>query len=428
MQHTVKNLPKGIVEISIQIPVDEAKDALERAAQELSSQRPIDGYRPGKAPFDAVKSRFGEMAIYEAALPALVRRSYVKVVTEAHVHTYGEPSINVTKLVPGNPIEYVATVAVIPHVETLADFRATKVEAKPTKVEEKQVEDTLKELQRMQTREVRAEREVRNGDKVVVDMDLSLSGVPLEGGQARNHGIYLDEDYYIPGVKEQVMGLKAGDEKKFTLKFPESHFQKNIAGKDIDFALTVNEVYELQNPELTDDFAKKLGQENVAKLRAVLRENIEKETKEKEYQRAELELLESLVEKSKFGEIPDVAVNHEVERMLEELKHSVNHRGIEFADYLQNIGKTVDELKLEFSSQAIKRVKTAILIREVAEREHVEATDAELLEDVQNLINEHKNDAGMQDRIRSEEYQDYLRTTIRNRKVIALLRTAIVQK
>ncbi len=428
MQHTVKNLPKGMVEISVHIPVDEAKDALERAAQELSSQRPIDGFRPGKAPFDAVKSRFGEMAIYEAALPALVRRSYVKVVTEAHVHTYGEPQINVTKLVPGNPVEYVATVAVIPHVESLADFRALKVEAKATKVEEKQIDDTVKEIQRMQTKEVRVERESRAGDKVVVDMDLSQANVPLEGGQARNHGIYLDEDYYIPGVKEQVTGVKAGDKKNFTLKFPESHFQKNIAGKDIEFAVTVNEVYELQHPELTDEFAKSVGQESVAKLRELLRGNIEKETKEKELQRAELEVLETLVEKSKFGEIPDIAVNHEVERMLEELKHGVSHRGIEFADYLQNIGKTVDELKLEFASQAIKRVKTAILIREVAEREHIEATDEELLTEVQNLINEHKNDAEMQERIRGEEYQDYLRTTIRNRKVIDLLRTAIVQK
>jgi trigger factor len=428
MQHTVKTLPKGIVEVSVQIPLEDAKNDLERAAQELSAQRPIEGYRPGKAPYDVVKSRFGEMAVYEAALPALVRRSYVKAVTEAHVHTYGEPSINVTKLVPGNQIEYVATVAVIPHVETLADFRTTKVQSKPVTVEEKQVDDTMKELQRMQTKEIRASREIRSGDKVMVDMDLSLSGVPLDGGQARNHGIYLDEEYYIPGVKEQIMGLKEGDKKSFTLKFPETHYQKNIAGKDVDFALTVNEIYELQHPELTDDFAKTLGQESIAKLRAVLRENIEKDAKEKELQRAELELLETLVEKSKFGDIPDIAVNHEVERMLEELKHGVNHRGIEFPDYLQNIGKTVDELKMEFSSQAIKRVKTAILIREVAEREKVEATDAEVLEEVQKLINQSTGDAEMQERLRSEEYQDYLRTTVRNRKVIELLRTAIVQK
>lgn len=428
MEHTVKTLPKGMVEVSVQIPLEEAKKDLERAAQELSSQRPIEGYRPGKAPYDVVKSRFGEMAVYEAALPSLVRRSYVKAVTEGHVHTYGEPQINVTKLVPGNPVEYVATVAVIPHVESLADFRSLKVEAKPVKIEEKQVDDTVKEIQKMQMKEVRVDREAKSGDKIVVDMDLSQAGVPLEGGQARNHGIYLDEDYYIPGIKDQVIGLKEGDKKNFTLKFPESHYQKNIAGKDIDFDLTVKEVYELQNPELTDEFAKKLGQESIAKLRAVLRENIEKESKDKELQRAELEVLETLVEKSKFGEIPDIAVNHEVERMLEELKHGVNHRGIEFSDYLQNIGKTVDELKMEFASQAIKRVKTAILIREVAEREKIEASDAELLEEVQSLMNEHSKNTEMQDRIRSEEYQDYLRTTIRNRKVIELLRQAIVQK
>lgn len=428
MSYTAKKLPKGMIEISVDVPLEEISTDLERAAVHITEEKPIQGYRPGKAPYDIVKSRYGDMAIYEQALADIVRRTYVKAVLAEHLQTYGQPRINVTKLVPGNPISFTATVAVIPHVSTLADFRNLKVESKTPETEDRQVEEALKELQKMQTKEIRAAREVKSGDKVVVDIDLSRGGVALDGGQARGHGIYLDEDYYVPGVKDQVVGLKEGDKKSFTLKFPKEHYQKHLAGQDVDFALTVTEVYELRHPVLDDEFARSLGQESVAKLRETLKKNMEEDAAAKERQRAELELLEKLVEKSKFEELPEVLLNDEIERMMAELKEGLAGRGVEFADYLKNIGKTADQLKLEFSMQAAKRMKTAILIREIAERERIEVDDSELLREVEKLMNSSSGDPETQAKIRGEEYQGYLRTNLRNRKVIELLRRSIVTK
>jgi trigger factor len=428
MAYEIKKLPKGMVEISFDIPLEDIGMDLENAAKHLSEERPIDGFRPGKAPLDVVKARFGEMAVYEHALEHVVRRHYVKAVREEHLHAYGAPQINVTKLAPGNPVAFTATVAVIPHVEKLADFRAAKVASKPVKIEEKEVDVVIKELRKMQTKEALVEREAKAGDKIVVDMDLSQHGVAVEGGQARNHGIFLDDEYYIPGVKEQVLGLKAGDKKSFSLKFPKDHFQKNIAGQDVDFAVTVKGVYELQEPALDDEFAKKLGQESVEKLRALLRKNMEEDAANKERQRVEIELLEKLVDASAFGDIPDAVLNDEIDRMIVELKHDLAGRRVIYEDYLKNVGKTEADLKLEFSKQAMNRVKTAILIREIAEKEGVEATDAEVLEEIQKQMNEYSGDASAQERVRSEEYQDYMRTTLRNRKVIDLLGKQIAKE
>ncbi|HTK04139.1 MAG TPA: trigger factor [Candidatus Eisenbacteria bacterium] len=421
---TTKKLPKGMVEVSCEIPLDEIAKELEDSARKLSEDRPIEGYRPGKAPFDVVKQRFGEMAIYEGALPAVVRKYYVKAITEHNVHSYGEPNINVTKLAPGNPIAFTATCAAVPEITSLADFRKVKVEQKKQTIDDARVDGAVKDLQHMQTKEVRAAREARDKDKIIVDMDLSQKGVPLDGGQARNHGIYLDEDYYIPGLKEKVLGMKEGEKREFSLKFPDTHYQKMLAGKDIDFAVTLKEVYELQNPPLDDAFAKTLGQENMEKLRGVLRENMLLEAEDKEKQRVELEILDMLVAKSKFEDVPDKIMTDEVARMIDELKHGLDERGVKFEDYLVNIKKTLDDLRMEFSAQAIKRIQTAILIREIGEKEKVEVSDADVLAEVQNLMNQYAENAEAQEQVRTEEYQDYLRASLRNRKVLGMLRDA----
>lgn len=425
---TTKKLPKGMVEISCEIPLDEFKNEIENAARELSEKKPIDGYRPGKAPLDVVKARFGEMALYEGALPTVVRKHYVKAVVENHVHSYGEPSINVTKLAPGNPIAFTATVAAIPDVTSLADFRKVKVSTKDAVVADDQIDGALKDLQRMQTKEIRVTREARDKDKIVVDMDLSQAGVPLDGGQARNHGIYLDEEYYIPGLKEKVLGMKEGEKREFTLKFPENHFQKTLAGKDTDFSVTLKEVYELRHPPVDDALAKMLGQESLAKLKEIIRGNMKTEADEKERQRLELEILDTLVDKSKFEDVPEKVLSDEVARMIDELKHGIAERGVTFEDYLVNIKKTIDDLRMDFMPQAVKRVKTAILIREIGEKEKVEVSDAEVLAEVHDLMNRYSENAEAQEQIRTEEYQDYIRTSLRNRKVLAMLREAAVKK
>jgi trigger factor len=428
MQATIKNLPKGRVELTITVPVENIKKELEQAVGHVSQEHPIDGYRPGKAPYDVVKGRFGEMAIYEEALTDIVRKNFVAAVGQNDLMTYGQPEINVTKIVPGSPIEFTATVALVPKITKLSDFKSIKVKTKPPVVEEKAVEAALKDLQKMQTKEVRMNRELGEHDKVVLDMDLSMDKVALEGGQARNHGIYLDEEYYIPGLKEKIIGMKEGDKKTFTLKFPDTHYQKNIAGRDVDFDVTIKEVYQLESPDLDDAFAKTLGQESIAKIREMIAKNMTDEAEEKERQRVELEALETVVEKSKFEEVPEIMITTEIDRMLEELRDNLAQRGIKFEEYLVNIKKSAEQLKTEFAPQALKRVKTALAIREIGKLEKIEVPDTELLAEVQRLMNAYTGNAEVQEQLRTDEYQDYLRSTLRNRKVVELLREIALKK
>lgn len=422
MQYKAKELPKGMVEIEFEVPVEEMKHDLEHAAKHLTEHKPIPGFRPGKATYETVAKQYGEGTIYEEALPVIVRRNYVKAVQEQKLRSYGQPEISVKTLAPGNALVFTATVAVLPKVASLPDLRSIKVAAKEVKVEDKAVEEALKELQKMQTKEVKVERELRDKDKAVVDMDLSQGGVPSEGGQARDHGIYLDEEYYIPGLKEQIIGQRVGETRNFTLKFPETHFQKHLAGKDVDFKVTLKEVQELQHPELDDEFAKKLGKQSVQEIRELIAENMRTEAEEKERQRRELEALEQVVAKSKFGEIPDVVVNDEVNRMIEELEHGIEHRGLKMDDYLTSLKKSLADLKLEFVPQAMKRIKTSVVVDAVGEQEKVEVPEEEVVAELEKAMNAYASDAEAQARVRTEEYEEYVRWRLRNRHVMELIR------
>lgn len=427
MKTTTKKLPKNEIEITFELSPEDIRSELEAAAREMTKEKPVDGYRPGKVPYDTAVSKFGEMAIYEAALPTIVRRNYVRIVVDEKLQTFGEPTINVTQLAPGNNMTFTAKVALVPDISSLADYTKIRVKQKPVGIEDKDVDTAISQLQKMQTKEVRVSRELRETDKVVVDMDMGLAGIPIDGGQAKGHSIYLGEEYFIPGLKEKILGMKEGETREFKLKFPEDHFKTDLAGKDVDVKIAAKEIYELIYPELNEEFAKSLGQDNLDKLKDMVMSNMRTEAEAKERQRAEIELLLTLVERSRFGDIPDELINQETERMVDELKQSVATQGGNFGDYLKSIKKSEAELKLGFAAQAVKRIKTALIIKGIGEKEKVEVTDSEVMEEVQKLINNYSDNAQAQEQIRSNEYQDYIRGTLKNKKVMEFLRETSIE-
>jgi trigger factor len=427
MNYTVKALPKSLKEIRVEVSADEIKPLLEKSAAEISSKAKIEGFRPGKASYDVVVRKFGEMAILEEALPAIVQKYFVEIVKKDSLETVGEPRINVEKVAPGNEVIFTVTVAMMPRTTKLADYHKISVKAKDVKIEDKEVEKVVDELRKMQATELDVDREARKGDKVVVDLEMLLDKVVVEGGTAKDHGIYLDEPYYVPGLNEQLYGMNKDEKKSFVLKFPKDHFNKMLSGNDVTFNVTMKKVQEITHPEANEEFAKKLGQASMDTLRGLLRKNLEEEGALKEKQRQEIAVLEELVSGSKFDDLPEILVNAEIQKMMHELEHSIERNNVPFADYLSQIKKTRDQLMLDFTPEAMKRVKSSILMREIGKKENLETTDAEMLEEQMKLINTYKDDAETQERVRSDDGETYIRTTLRNRKVVEFLRKLAVK-
>ncbi len=419
----ITRLPSGEVKLEFEIPWEETKAYREEAVKEISKAKPMPGFRPGFATYEDVKRIHGEMAILEAALERIVRAAYVKAVLSEKLETVGSPAISVEKLAPGEAISFTTTTALVPEVTKMPDLKACQVEKKAKTANDAQVEEAIDEMRRMRRTEVIAERPATMDDLIIVDLEMSKDRVALEGGTGRDYRVYLSEPNYIPGMAEHLVGMKADDEKTFTLPFPAEHFQKHLAGKDVDFKVKATKVYELQLPKADDEFAKTIGLENLEQLRAKLKENMQAEMETRAGEAAEIEMLEKLVDSASFSETPGILINEEVTRMMHELEHGLEDQGMDMATYLQQLKKTKDELKLDFTQQAIRRIRTAVLIKAYANQEKIEISEDEIDAEVDRILtNIPELQADTRQHVSSPDYRDYVKIQMRNRQALDWLK------
>lgn len=424
----ITQLPKSRVELKFSVSPEEAKPYIEKAVAEISEQKPLKGFRPGKAGYDDVKAAYGEMLIWETALEKIVRANYVKAILDHDINTVGSPEISVEKLIPGQSIEFTAKADVMPVVTNLLDYSKPLVTRKKHAVTDADVTGALEDLRKMRRAEAAVDRAATKDDVAVIDLEITKDKVLIEGGAARDFKVYLNEASVIPGFTDHLVGSKKGDVKTFELEFPKDHFNKMLAGALAGFTATVKEVFELRLPELNDEFAKSVGIESVEKLKELLRKNLQEEQDRKTDEAIEIELLQKLVSGSRFSEIPELLVNEEVRRMVAELQHNAEERGMRMEDYLASLKKSLDDIKFDFIPRAMDRIKTAVIIKELGSRENVSVTDAEVEAEQDKILDSLRpGDAETRARVASPEYKEYIAVQMKNRKTLEALKAKAVK-
>lgn len=421
MKQEIKDHKGGKKEVEFILSAEEIKPYFESALTKIVAEYNMPGFRKGQAPKDVVLERVGKAAVLESAAEEAIQKILNAFAREVKWEIIASPNVDVKKLAPDNDFIFKATFLTLPEVK-LGDYKKIKVaKPMPANISEEELGKSLKDLQKMSASEVVSAKSVTKEDRLLVDMEMTREGVQIEGGVAKNHSIIMNESYYIPGLPEQLVGLSRGEVKEFDLEFPKEHFQKNLAGQMVHFKMKINEVYTRTLPELTDAFAAKLGQKTIDDLKNILRTNLAREANEAESIKTERAMLDELVKQSKFDELPDELISEETGKMLKELENNVTREGMLFADYLKSIKKDVATIQKEFRPEAEKRLKVMLALREVKIKEGIEATDAEILAEQQNQINIYKNDAEAQKVIRGDEYHEYLRNTLSNKKTINFL-------
>jgi len=423
MKFDLKNLPQSEIEINFELDPSEWGEFINEATKELSRDAKIDGFRPGHAPKELVEQQVGQGKILERAADMAVRKTYVNLISEKKIEALGRPEIQVLKLAPGNPFEFKAKVAVVPSVK-LGDWRTVaQSEKKPKeiKVEEKEVGDALKWLQKSRTKYATVNRAAQKGDRVEVDFVAKKNGQIIGGGESKNHPIILGEGHFAPGFEDNLLNLKEKEEKKFSLVFPEDFQSKDLAGQLIDFEAKMNLVQEAQIPDLTDEFAKSLGSfTDLAALKKNIEEGLIKEKEEKAKQAWRAKVLENIVKKTEI-EAPQILIEAELAKMMQELQDSVAQIGLDFNVYLQNIKKTQDGLKKEWRPKAQERVKAALILQQIAREEKIDVSASEIESEINKISAHYPDIETLQKQIDIERLKEYTKGRLQNEKVFEML-------
>lgn len=445
MNFSIHPLPKAEIEIRVTLPFAELEPHVKKAAVLISEEVEIEGFRKGKAPYDIVKSRIGEQAIYERAADLAVRKTYPEVLNELVIPRsqsdrdpgaerlgtsnqllvpIGRPEIYITKLAPGNELQYKVKTAIMPEVK-LPDYKkiAQRVLTgkKEVGVNDEEVKKSLDWVREARAPIVTVSREAQKGDRVEIDFEIRHAGVKIENGESRNHPVFIGQGKFLPGFEDALIGMEAGSHKEFSLEIPPGWQEKNLAGKKLDFEVSMKLVQEMRLPDLTDEFARGLGNFKGAEdLRNNVREGMLREKEEKEKERVRVLMIEGIA-KDAVLEIPGVLTDSEVEKMLGELKSGVGQMGVKWEDYLGHIKKTTEDLRKEWRGEAEKRVRIALCLREIAKLEKIEPGEEEIKERADQFLAEHQSAKEAQDKIDAPTLREYTRGILRNEKVFEFL-------
>lgn len=431
MKIELKKLPKSQIELTIEIPSEKWKLYHNRATSHLAHHVNIPGFRPGKVDPKTLEKNLGTAAIYEEVAEIAVNDTFHEAAEEKNVTPIGQPKIEMLKLAPENNIIYKATFAIMPKIE-LGDYKTAlknaKLELEKPTVEDKDIAESLDYLLNSRSKLVTVQRAAQKGDRVEIDFSTRLAGVKIDKGESKNHPLVIGKSHFLPEIEAQIIGMKAGEEKKFDVTYPKDYYHKELAGKKVSFEVRMDLVQEIQKPEFNDEFAKNLGNfANAEALKKSISEGIlaEKEKKAKESLR--MKIVEAIIKDYGAKELPELLIEAEKDRILAEFKHNVESSGIKFEEYISQINKTEDALKKDWEETAVKRINNFIISYEIAKKEDIKVTDEELTEQVDKILANFKTTDQAKKEIDTEKLKANIYDVILHEKVLQLLEKIVLE-
>lgn len=380
---------RGVVTFTI--GQDKIQPALDQAFNKVKKNLNAPGFRKGHMPRAVFNQKFGEEALYDDALNAILPAAYEAAIAELGLDVVAQPKIDVKSIEKGQDWTLTAEVVTKPEVKPGA-YKDLEVSVEASKeVTDEEVDAKLENERKNLAELVVKEGAAENGDTVVIDFVGSVDGVEFDGGKGENHSLELGSGQFIPGFEDQLVGAKAGDEVEVKVTFPEDYQATDLAGKAAVFVTKVNEVKAKEVPALDDELAKDLDDEveTLDELKAKYRKELEA-AKEIAYDDAvEGAALDLAVENAEIVELPAEMVEDEVHRAMNEFMGNMQRQGISPEMYFQITGTTQEDLHKQYEADADKRVKTNLVIEAVAAAEGFDATEEEIQKEINDLAAEY---------------------------------------
>ena len=393
---TVKNvekLEKSRVAVTVEVGAEEFEAAVAKAYAKARNKLSIPGFRPGKAPRKMIEKLYGAGVFYSDAVDIALPEAYTQAIGSSGLNVVGYPEIEIVDdKIDENGFTFKATVAVYPEVK-LGEYKGLTAEKEEIKVSADDVKERLNEMAERNARLVSVDRKAKKGDIAVIDFEGFDNGEAFEGGKGENYELELGSGSFVPGFEDQVIGMKAGEEKDLDITFPED-YHKDLAGKKVVFHVKAKEIKCKELPKLDDDFAKDVSEYDTLKE---LKDSIKREITEQREQAVKYAFENALMEKVADGiecDIPDAMIDEQCARFLEEFKQRLQSQGIPYDQYCKMTGMDEAKFMEEGKEPATRQVRMDLAVGAIIKEEKLDVTDEEVEKQYADLAEKYSMDVG----------------------------------
>lgn len=425
MSLQVEKLEKNMAKLTIEVSAEELEKALQSAYQKQKSKISIPGFRKGKVPRQMIEKMYGAAIFYDDAVNELIPKAYSDAYDECELDIVSQPEINVVQIEKGKPFIFTAEVATKPEV-TLGEYKGLKVDKISTRVTQKEVDAKIQEEAEKNARTITVEdRPVQDGDEVILDFEGFVDGVAFEGGKGENHPLEIGSGSFIPGFEEQLIGKNIGDDVDVNVTFPEEYHAEDLAGKEATFKVKIHEIKAKEIPELDDEFVQDVSEfDTVDEYKADVKAKLE-EKKQNEIKRAyQDEAIDKIVDKSTM-ELPDAMIDTQCENMINQFAQQMAQQGLSMDQYLQFSGLTIDQLKEQVRPDAITRIKSSLVLEQIAKEENIEITDEDVDAEIEKMAKMYNMEADKLKEYMGEDEKENMKQDLAVQKAVELITESV---
>ncbi len=382
MQVTVEDVSSVKKTLHIEISKDDVVREVDQAYNTLKKTAKIKGFRPGKVPRSVLERMFGKN-IHADVSSKLIQNSFFDAVKKTNLNIVGQPQVDPPQLDPKGPYAYEATVEITPEIENI-DFKGLKLKRTNYQFSDDEVDAQLKTLQQNLARhqQISEDRPAKADDIVLIDYEGFKDGKPFaETGKTENFTLKIGAEVVSKDFDNQLIGMKPGESKEFKIKFPEDFFNKSLAGNEITFQVTLNEIREEMLPDIDDELAGKVGQyETLDELKNAIKDNLKQGYAKRTEQELNEQIFAALISKTDF-ETPDTLVDMELEGIIEEAERSFAYRNTS----MEQLGLSREGIAEKYRDTALKQVKRHLILSKLIEQENLALSDEEVENGLQEM-------------------------------------------
>ena len=372
-----EKLESNKVKLGMTISAEDFDKAVDKAYLKLRKTITVPGFRKGHAPKGVIEKAYGWYVFVDDAFDEAYPAVYEAAVKEHDVKPVDRPDITILSAEKGEDVAFEAVVTVMPEV-SLGQYKGIEVEKQEYNVTDEMVNAEIECERENVARMIDVERPVENGDEVELDYFGTVDGVKFEGGTAEHQTLVIGSGMFIPGFEEQMIGMNVGEEKDLNVKFPDEYHSEELKGKDAVFHVKVHAVRVKELPEADDEFAKDVSEFNtIAELRDHKKEELEKKAMNEAKAKKENDVIEKAVANATV-DIPDVMIDRQADRMLNDIRYRLSMQGISLEDYCKYTGTKTEVMKAEMKNEAERRVKTQLVLDAIMKAEGIKAENDEV--------------------------------------------------